>query len=203
MVRHSKRENYYLLQYYFKQLNLKLQVTQCGHLYCWSCLYRWLNTNHTTCPVCKAGVSQDNVIPIYLASSHTGSGQYNKKSTDENVKNESLKSADSLQSTSNELGTDSQTARPLESPIPNRPQAHRPEPIPIALNQHGNNAAQFGGIHFSAGFGFFPSLFGLQFQSFVPQPSINGTVEEEAQKLYLTRILYILGVSVVLCLLFF
>lgn len=25
-------------------------VTQCGHLYCWPCLYRWLNTQHTTCP---------------------------------------------------------------------------------------------------------------------------------------------------------
>lgn len=28
-------------------------VTQCGHLYCWSCLFRWLNTRHSTCPVCK------------------------------------------------------------------------------------------------------------------------------------------------------
>jgi E3 ubiquitin-protein ligase RNF5 len=25
-------------------------VTQCGHLYCWPCLYRWLQTQHTTCP---------------------------------------------------------------------------------------------------------------------------------------------------------
>jgi Ring finger domain len=31
-------------------------VTQCGHLYCWPCLYRWLNTQQTPCcPVCKAG----------------------------------------------------------------------------------------------------------------------------------------------------
>ena len=41
-------------------------VTQCGHLYCWACLFRWLNTSHTTCPVCKAGVTQDNVIPIFI-----------------------------------------------------------------------------------------------------------------------------------------
>ena len=33
-------------------------VTQCGHLYCWPCIFRWLSTNHTTCPVCKAGVSK-------------------------------------------------------------------------------------------------------------------------------------------------
>lgn len=42
-------------------------VTLCGHLYCWPCLYRWLQVqNHSrTCPVCKAGVDRDKVIPIY------------------------------------------------------------------------------------------------------------------------------------------
>jgi rubrerythrin len=33
-------------------------VTQCGHLYCWPCIFRWLSTHHSTCPVCKAGVSR-------------------------------------------------------------------------------------------------------------------------------------------------
>ena len=38
-------------------------VTLCGHLYCWPCLYRWLQVqNHCrTCPVCKAGVEKDKV----------------------------------------------------------------------------------------------------------------------------------------------
>jgi E3 ubiquitin-protein ligase RNF5 len=42
-------------------------VTLCGHLYCWPCLYRWLQVQShcRTCPVCKAGVEKDNVIPIY------------------------------------------------------------------------------------------------------------------------------------------
>ncbi|CAN0532329.1 unnamed protein product, partial [Ectocarpus sp. 12 AP-2014] len=40
-------------------------VTRCGHLFCWPCLYRWLNTNQTECPVCKAGVTAMNVIPLY------------------------------------------------------------------------------------------------------------------------------------------
>lgn len=42
-------------------------VTLCGHLYCWPCLYRWLQVqNHCrTCPVCKAGVDRDKVIPVY------------------------------------------------------------------------------------------------------------------------------------------
>lgn len=27
--------------------------------------WQWLNSNHNVCPVCKAGVSKDNVIPLY------------------------------------------------------------------------------------------------------------------------------------------
>lgn len=42
-------------------------VTLCGHLYCWPCLYRWMQvqTYVRACPVCKAGVDIDKVIPIY------------------------------------------------------------------------------------------------------------------------------------------
>jgi len=39
-------------------------VTSCGHLFCWSCLYKWLE-QHPSCPCCKSGVSKDNVIPLY------------------------------------------------------------------------------------------------------------------------------------------
>ena len=49
------------------QLASEPVVTLCGHLYCWPCLYRWLQVqNHCrTCPVCKAGVDRDKVVPIY------------------------------------------------------------------------------------------------------------------------------------------
>lgn len=49
------------------QLASEPVVTLCGHLYCWPCLYRWLQVqnNCRTCPVCKAGVDRDKVIPIY------------------------------------------------------------------------------------------------------------------------------------------
>ena len=42
-------------------------VTLCGHLYCWPCLYRWLQlqSNDRTCLVCKDGVDRDKVIPVY------------------------------------------------------------------------------------------------------------------------------------------
>ncbi|XP_013380033.1 E3 ubiquitin-protein ligase RNF185-like [Lingula anatina] len=42
-------------------------VSMCGHLFCWPCLHQWLETRPTrqVCPVCKAGISKDKVIPLY------------------------------------------------------------------------------------------------------------------------------------------
>lgn len=42
-------------------------VTSCGHLFCWPCLYQWLNvySNHKECPVCKGEVTESNITPIY------------------------------------------------------------------------------------------------------------------------------------------
>uniref|UniRef100_A0ACD5ZZF1 Uncharacterized protein n=1 Tax=Avena sativa TaxID=4498 RepID=A0ACD5ZZF1_AVESA len=42
-------------------------VTQCGHLFCWPCLYQWLHGHsaHSECPVCKGEVLEVNVTPIY------------------------------------------------------------------------------------------------------------------------------------------
>ncbi|KAI9524886.1 hypothetical protein NQZ68_014421 [Dissostichus eleginoides] len=42
-------------------------ISLCGHLFCWPCLHQWLETrpNRQVCPVCKAGISRDKVIPIY------------------------------------------------------------------------------------------------------------------------------------------
>lgn len=66
-------------------------VTQCGHLYCWPCLYRWLEPGMTPvernslmgltsvvlhsanydptkriCPVCRAPCSVKRIVPIYV-----------------------------------------------------------------------------------------------------------------------------------------
>lgn len=67
-------------------------VTQCGHLYCWGCLFRWIepgltymerqalnlpanvgvsmtvpvDQSHRVCPVCKSPCSVTSVIPIYV-----------------------------------------------------------------------------------------------------------------------------------------
>lgn len=42
-------------------------VSMCGHLFCWPCLHQWLETrpNRQVCPVCKAGISKEKVVPLY------------------------------------------------------------------------------------------------------------------------------------------
>jgi len=42
-------------------------ISLCGHIFCWPCLHRWIETrpNRPLCPVCKAGISKDKVIPVY------------------------------------------------------------------------------------------------------------------------------------------
>lgn len=48
-------------------------VTLCGHLYCWPCIYKWLQVQTTSlesedrpkCPVCKANISTSSLVPLY------------------------------------------------------------------------------------------------------------------------------------------
>ncbi|KAI3515426.1 hypothetical protein L1887_14322 [Cichorium endivia] len=50
-------------------------VTLCGHLYCWPCIYKWIQQQGTSsetmeelnaqCPVCKTEVSQKTIVPLY------------------------------------------------------------------------------------------------------------------------------------------
>lgn len=42
-------------------------ISLCGHLFCWPCLHQWLETrpSQQQCPVCKAGISREKVIPLY------------------------------------------------------------------------------------------------------------------------------------------
>lgn len=56
-------------------------VSMCGHLFCWPCLHQWLETrpNKPMCPVCKAGISKDKVVPLY------GRGNANQQDPREKV----------------------------------------------------------------------------------------------------------------------
>ena len=48
-------------------------VTLCGHLYCWPCIYKWLNFQSGSseneekqqCPVCKSEISESSLVPLY------------------------------------------------------------------------------------------------------------------------------------------
>ncbi|XP_017781926.1 PREDICTED: E3 ubiquitin-protein ligase RNF185-like [Nicrophorus vespilloides] len=42
-------------------------VSMCGHLFCWPCLHQWLETASArqVCPVCKAAISREKVVPLY------------------------------------------------------------------------------------------------------------------------------------------
>lgn len=187
-------------------------VTLCGHLYCWSCLYRWLNTNHT-CPVCKAGVTKENVIPLY----GRGSEQVDPRTKTRRAR----------------CGVE---AGQEATDVPGRPTAQRPQAstfiggtpafmggLPFnafgttnhytgGVGGMGGPAAGGGMVSLSAGFGFFPSLFGLQFQTFVPSSSssasgttaaatggaaggsgVNATADE-AQQAFLSKLLLMLGI---------
>ena len=42
-------------------------VTKCGHLYCWRCIYEWIQQPRDTlvCPSCRSGITQDSLTPIF------------------------------------------------------------------------------------------------------------------------------------------
>ncbi|KAG6469948.1 hypothetical protein ZIOFF_070884 [Zingiber officinale] len=43
-------------------------VTLCGHLFCWPCIYKWMQAksmSNQQCPVCKAFLSQDTIVPLF------------------------------------------------------------------------------------------------------------------------------------------
>ncbi|KAF2368012.1 Zinc finger RING-type [Trinorchestia longiramus] len=55
-------------------------VSVCGHLFCWPCLHQWLELrpHNKTCPVCKAAISRDKVIPLYGRGADSSSDPRNK-----------------------------------------------------------------------------------------------------------------------------
>jgi len=89
-------------------------VTRCGHLYCWPCLFQWLepgmsreerkslgmssfryggsNPSRRLCPVCKSECPLSEVVPVYVRSASRSPGpkpSTNNKSTEENGINKS------------------------------------------------------------------------------------------------------------------
>ena len=55
-------------------------ISMCGHLFCWPCLHTWLETrpNRQICPVCKAGIGKDKVVPLYGRGKKLSESNYNQ-----------------------------------------------------------------------------------------------------------------------------
>ncbi|KAN0012574.1 hypothetical protein ACTFIU_007881 [Dictyostelium citrinum] len=121
-------------------------VTQCGHLFCWTCIFQWLQHNSSQqCPVCKAPITKEKLIPIY---GRGGSGEDPRK------KSQSI------------------PQRPPGRPEQARPRGRGDytgggggfndffnSPFGSGVNGNIGNS----GVSFSAGFGLFPGLFGIHF----------------------------------------
>lgn len=160
-------------------------VTVCGHLYCWPCIYRWLQVQSQcrTCPVCKAGVESDKVIPIYGRGGSTVDPRAESKREEDNMK----------------------------QIVPHRPHGQRP--APVMLRSNNNNTGNNGGVMVNTnsnnaqmngqqGLGIIPTLFGL------PNGAGQGgyaepLTPEQQHQAFLSRLLLMLGSFVIMCLLLF
>jgi hypothetical protein len=112
-------------------------VTVCGHLFCWNCIYRWIDRGRATpqCPVCRAVIEMPDghperarVVPLYVDTSMEGQD-------------------------------------PRATTAPPRPQGERPE-APQRVGSGRDFLHDFfgvggggGGHNVSFGFGMFPGLF--------------------------------------------
>ncbi|KAI3429801.1 hypothetical protein D9Q98_010114 [Chlorella vulgaris] len=148
-------------------------VTLCGHLYCWPCLYRWLQVQShcRTCPVCKAGVEKDKVIPIY------GRGG----NEDPRVKNKG--------------DVDSVPHRPAgqrPAPVVRQGAHHNHNVMQPTLNM----APQ-------PGLGLIPTLFGIPDTRFTGGAYVEPLTPEQQHQAFLSRLLLMLGSFVIMCLLLF
>lgn len=39
-------------------------ATNCGHLYCWNCIFEWCNSK-SECPLCRSPLKKNELIPVY------------------------------------------------------------------------------------------------------------------------------------------
>jgi len=108
----------------FDNLNEPI-ITQCGHLYCWSCFYSWMKRRgaSVTCPVCNSGVDKDKIIPVYARG---GNGIRENESSSTATPSTTIGSTDG-----------SYVDVASEESIPNRPSQVRIEP---ASRTRSNNA---------------------------------------------------------------
>ena len=134
-------------------------VTQCGHLFCWPCLGKWLHRGHSDCPICKAGCSRQTVIPLYGKGKGTSQGHPAPSAPSGSTAGPSTASASASASASATAtatsdaapaSAEGETAQAPEEPAPEptaRPHARRPATPP-------RRPGTGGGFYFAYGFPF-------------------------------------------------
>ncbi|KAI5660999.1 hypothetical protein M9H77_20322 [Catharanthus roseus] len=117
-------------------------VTLCGHLYCWPCLYQWLQVQSycSECPVCKAVVQEEKLVPIY-GRGKASTGRRSQYVPEISVPNRPV-------------GQRPQTAPPIDINY-----FRQDELDPIA-------SARFGHLTLSAIFSILPTFFSFQMHGF-------------------------------------
>uniref|UniRef100_A0AAV1V2C7 RING-type E3 ubiquitin transferase n=1 Tax=Peronospora matthiolae TaxID=2874970 RepID=A0AAV1V2C7_9STRA len=153
-------------------------VTLCGHIYCWPCLYQWMQ-NHFECPVCKAGISEENVIPVYARGAEAVDSQTYQQLSDRGIPH-----------------------RP-QGQRPDAEQLRRRRPFSFGIfTGHGQGNPST----VSPSLGFSTALFGIPYQP--PAPGVNdqdGTPQttqearQQMQQAFLSRLLLLIGILVILC----
>jgi len=164
-------------------------VTNCGHLFCWPCIFRWLEVHKdpnsgeslAACPVCKSAVSKTTVIPIY------GRGKEKQDPRNKPIEEQ------------NEPRPQGRRTETPRSPYPRNNDPFQYSNWGYNVNP-GGPAYQTSGFQFSAGFGLFPMI-GMQFH----MPNGRGHTQEpqtpqQAQQAQLSLVLMILGIIVIMCL---
>ncbi|KAL3661000.1 hypothetical protein V7S43_014016 [Phytophthora oleae] len=152
-------------------------VTLCGHLYCWPCLYQWMR-NHSECPVCKAGVSEENVIPVYARGAEAVDPRMHQQVADSGIPH-----------------------RPLGQ-RPDAEQLRRRRPYNFGIFNGNGNA-----FSMPPTIGSFPALFGAPYQPPAQHqdgtPPTAQEARQQMQQAFLSRFLLIVGSLVILCLISF
>mmetsp|Transcript_18179 Transcript_18179/g.29869 ORF Transcript_18179/g.29869 Transcript_18179/m.29869 type:complete len:206 (+) Transcript_18179:41-658(+) len=171
-------------------------TTPCGHLYCWPCLYKWMNLHSDCpqCPVCKSAIDKEKVIPLY------GRGKTRRE-----PRKFTTSTSDSIPSRPAGQRTEAPTQHHQQHQHATGHAGQTP------FNIHATPAGPFAtaqfGFSFSAGLGLFPFLFGLSsftYPSYNPQhPNQGGAPNADQEQQVLRRVLIVLLTFVVLCLLLF
>ncbi|KAJ7568353.1 hypothetical protein O6H91_01G028800 [Diphasiastrum complanatum] len=175
-------------------------VTLCGHLFCWPCLYKWLQRSACKdCPVCKAAVEEEKVIPLY--------GRGNLQPVDPRTKS-------FPDIPKRPLGLRSNIVRSEQRYF---------SPGFFGYGAGAPTTVRLRGITLSTGLGFLPSLLSLQFNEFLdsagggyagtsgahgrfshpytPPPSLSTFVDRRQEAALMSKLVF-LTVFVILCLFF-